>query len=493
MKKICSCLLIFCILLSLVTPCFAEGASDPSQPEETAPQTTEADVQQAAIHSSCKTLDSQAPIAGSTHFALSGRSAIVYDYASDTLISTYNADLRAYPGSQTKIMVCLLAAENLDGNETILVTQNAIDSVPDNSYHSGFINGEKVTVSDLMHAAMLDSGNDAVAILATRISGNVDDFVELMNTRAAEIGCTGTHFQNPYGIQHTDHYTTARDMARIVAEGMGYKSFWECYTAERYEMPATEYSESRRFYTDNYLRFQSSMFSYYDPRVQGGRTCVTQEDVYNLVVTIKQGEMQLIVVVMEAGYVFDEKIYGIVSFGNIDDAITLYDYAFDNYQFTNVTYSGQSITQCAVANGANDVVLSAKNSVSTILPKGVRSTDIRQVISLKKDMMTAPLDAGLTVGTLELWYGSICVGSTDLVTQYSVGLGSADNPLEPIVQVEGEEAAKSNIMANLLQALGGIFLVVLVLFGFLAFRSSRIRSKQKKRSDRQRRASGRRG
>lgn len=495
MKKFWSFVCILALLLSMTLPVLAE--TDDTVPETTV-ETTEvlaggnAALQQNSALASCKGLDSQSPITSGTKFTLFGRSAIVYDCTSDTLVTSYNADQRAYPSSQTKIMVCLLAAENLDPNEVITVSSAAISEVSYQYYTTGFEVAEQLTVMDLMQAAYLDSGNDAVVILGMRIAGSMEAFLDMMNQRAAELGCTGTNFQNCYGIQHPEHYTTARDLAKIVAEGMKYDSFMECYTAVKYEIPANEYAEARTFYSDNYLQFQSSMFAYYDERVQGGRMCRTDEDLYNIVVTVKEGSMRLLVVVMEATYVYNEKIFGITSFGNIEDAITLYNYAFDHLQYTNVAYTGQSITQQAVTGGANDVVLGAKESVSAVLPKTVKASDIRQVITVKKDLLTAPLNMGKTLGTLELWYGTTCIGTTDLISLSSVAVGSPDNPLEPTVAVAEGETGNTNILSMVLQIFGGIFIVILLLFLLLVFRSSRIRRKQQKRSTRQRRANQRR-
>ena len=120
--------------------------------------------------------------------------------------------------------------------------------IPDGST-AGIQPGETMTLGDLMYCAMLGSANEACNIIAVHISGSLSAFVEDMNERAAELGCTGTHFTNTHGLPDADHYTTARDFTLITREAMSHDLFFEISGTVSYTVPATNMSGSGSFRT----------------------------------------------------------------------------------------------------------------------------------------------------------------------------------------------------------------------------------------------------
>ena len=120
-----------------------------------------------------------------------------------------NADEKRYPASTTKIMTALLTLENVkDLNETVTAEQGDFAKVTADSSNADIKVGETVRVIDLLYALMLPSANEAAYMLARHVGGTSEHFVDMMNTRAEELGCTGTHFCNPCGLHEEDHYTT---------------------------------------------------------------------------------------------------------------------------------------------------------------------------------------------------------------------------------------------------------------------------------------------
>src|SRR5260221_6958604 len=115
--------------------------------------------------------------------------------------------------SCTKIMTALLAVEHGSLDQVITVGADAHALVRADSSYMGLGTGEKLTLRDLLYGLVLPSGNDAAIAIADGISGNVTDFVALMNQRAAQLGLTHTHFMNPHGLGAPNHYTSARDLA----------------------------------------------------------------------------------------------------------------------------------------------------------------------------------------------------------------------------------------------------------------------------------------
>lgn len=145
------------------------------------------------------------------------QSAIAIDAASGKVLWSKNPDVPRYPASTTKIMTGLLLAEHLKPDEIVTAPWD-VTLVKESSMHLKPF--EKLTAKDMLTALMLRSANDGCYAVAIRLAGSVDKFSDMMNARAKEIGCTGTHFHNPNGLNDPLHVTTARDLALIGREAM---------------------------------------------------------------------------------------------------------------------------------------------------------------------------------------------------------------------------------------------------------------------------------
>ena len=144
-----------------------------------------------------------------------------------------NADVKRYPASTTKIMTCIVALENCEFDEPVRISKRACNLSERNS-KMGLVPGETYTLIDLLYGLMLPSGNDAAIAIAEHVGGSVDGFAALMNKKAKELGMTGTHYVNPHGLHHTDHYTTARDMALLTAYAFENDTFREIVATAEY-------------------------------------------------------------------------------------------------------------------------------------------------------------------------------------------------------------------------------------------------------------------
>ena len=120
------------------------------------------------------------------------------DSSTGFVLHSKNANQKIYPASTTKVLTTIIAIENLDLTTPIVVTQTGI-AIPWDSSRSYLEVGEVITVENLLYCTLLSSGNDAANMLGEAVSGNIKDFVNLMNEKALEIGCTNTHFANAHG------------------------------------------------------------------------------------------------------------------------------------------------------------------------------------------------------------------------------------------------------------------------------------------------------
>ena len=183
---------------------------------------------------------------------------------------------KVYPASITKIITALLAFKNGNMDDVVTITQENV-TLEEGSQVVGFQEGDQVTMDQLVHCLLVYSGNDAASAIATHVGGSTENFVAMMNEYAAQLGCTGTHFTNPHGLQDENHYTTPYDIYLMLKEALNYPEFTEItqlpsYTVTFQHSDGSEESVSLTA-TDHYLTGEANI-----PKgvtVLGGKTGTT--------------------------------------------------------------------------------------------------------------------------------------------------------------------------------------------------------------------------
>ena len=195
---------------------------------------------------------------------IEGESAILMDMTTGTILYSKNADKAQYPASITKIMTALLGSESLKATDKFSMSETAAHGITDTQSSSIYADtGEEFTVEQALMAVMLQSANEMTLAIAEQTSGSVKKFVELMNLKARQLGCTNTHFNNPNGLPDEKHYTTANDMAKIARAAWFNPTFRKYCTTGYYEIPSTnKFSETR--YLLNHHKMMSGQAYAYD-------------------------------------------------------------------------------------------------------------------------------------------------------------------------------------------------------------------------------------
>ncbi len=165
---------------------------------------------------------------------VSARSAVLIEAESGDVIFGQNEQARLPMASTTKIMTALVALESLPLETIVTITADAVGVEGSSIY---LVEGEKLTLEELLYALLLESANDAAAAIAIAVAGSVAEFAELMNRKAAELGLTDTHFVNPHGLDHEEHYTTAYELAMITREALENPVFREICSTRRKTIP----------------------------------------------------------------------------------------------------------------------------------------------------------------------------------------------------------------------------------------------------------------
>lgn len=165
----------------------------------------------------------------------------------DTLevLFAQHPNARLYPASTTKIMTAYLALKYGTLDDTVTISKRAVD-VPSDSSTAHLLEGDVLTLKDLLYALMLPSGNDSAVAIAEQISGSVEAFVELMNTEANALGATNTHFVNPHGYQDKEHYTTAYDMYLMFRACIQDERFLDIISSKNYSTVIAQKDGSKR-------------------------------------------------------------------------------------------------------------------------------------------------------------------------------------------------------------------------------------------------------
>ena len=182
--------------------------------------------------------------------------AVLMDADTGAILYNKGMDEKRYPASITKIMTAMLALQSGKLNDTVTITQDNV-TLEDGSQVCGFVAGDQVTLDQLLHCLLVYSGNDAASAIAEYVGGNTENFVQMMNDYAAKLGCTGTHFSNPHGLQDENHYTTPYDIYLMLNEAFTYPEFTEItelpsYTVTYTGSDGTEKSTTLTA-TDHYL------------------------------------------------------------------------------------------------------------------------------------------------------------------------------------------------------------------------------------------------
>lgn len=253
--------------------------------------------------------------------AVTADAAVLIERSTGTVLYAKNADKSEYPASTTKIMTALLTLENCAGDETVDFTRTAIYALTPGASHIGMTAGEQLSVTDCLYGLLLPSANEVANALAEHISGTMSDFVELMNARALELGCTNTHFQNPNGLHDENHTTSAHDLALIFQACLSTPDFIKIDSAKTYVIAPTNLVDESRPMKTTHKMLQTDS-EYYDERVICGKTGHTPEAGGCLITYAESGGMGLICVVM-----------GAEQPNEYTDTKALLDYGFSSFSY----------------------------------------------------------------------------------------------------------------------------------------------------------------
>ena len=307
---------------------------------------------------------------GNTIGAISARSACLVDADSGKLLYSKNADKRMPMASTTKVMTAIVAIESKVPLDTVIKIPKAAVGIEGSSVY--LVEGESITLEALLYSLLLSSANDASVAIAIAVAGSEDAFVELMNKKALELGLSNTHFSNPHGLDDKEHYTTARELAQIMAYALQNESFMTiCGT---YKKVLQRDGGTRLLVNHNRL-----LKAY--KGVIAGKTGFTKKSGRCLVSLAEREGLRLICVTLDAP-------------NDWADHTSLYDFGFTNYK--RVTPDRVAIDVPVISGTKGSVLVASQNELSMLIPSEL-SDKIEVTISAPR-FLFADVKKGEMVG-----------------------------------------------------------------------------------------------
>lgn len=411
-KNALICILLCLILFQSALPVC--GASDANENKT-------AVAQNASVENGCYSLDGKVPIMGNQQIISNMTAAFLFDVDTQTVLYALNPDMPIYPASLVKIMTALIAVEQGNLADMVTVKDRVIATVPRSAVTAYLQPNELISLSDLLYCMMVGSANDAAAVIADHVCGSQEAFVAEMNRKAAELGCTGTVFTNPHGLEEAQQVSTVRDIVKIINHAMKNPDFMTYFSEEYYVVPATNKYESRSLYTNNYLMYSvDNMRIYRDYRTTGGRTGLDSNDRRCVAATAQDRGRTLISVIFGAESKYDEEKKTTITFGGFTETSDLLTMGFENYTPMQVLYEGQVFRQYSVTGGENAVVVGSAESAYSVLPVNASPAELSFRYFDEENAFVAPVNKGQKMSTVQIWYGNVCVAQTDLFAMSEV-------------------------------------------------------------------------
>lgn len=376
---------------------------------------------------------------------------ILMEESTGTILYEKNMDEAHYPASITKIMTTLLALENGNLSDMVTFSDDAINNTEGSGIARDY--GEQMTLEQCLYGVMLESANECAYAVAEHVGGTVENFVDMMNAKAKELGCTNTHFANPHGLQDENHYTTAHDMALIAQAAYQNETFRIIIGTKMYTIPPTnKHAEETvlRNHHDMLCTYHNANRKYLYPYCVGGKTGYTATANSTLVTYAEKDGMTLICVVMDTQ-----------SPNQFIDTVNLFDYAFDNFQVLNVAendtdYSAETTVDNGNLDNIEPFVELDKDAV-IVLPKTAEFSDTSSSVEYNDS------DPEIA-GSITYTYAGRNVGKADIKTTGVVVEGYAfDNESTE----EEEQEAVSTVQVRPIVVV--LLIVAVILLGVLLF------------------------
>lgn len=324
---------------------------------------------------------------------VNANSALIVEVNTGKIVYEKDIYVQNYPASVTKILTAIITIENCKLDDVVTVSQSAISHIPDGYVVAPLRVGEQIKIKDLLYALMLKSANDAAYVLAEHVGGTNQEFSNMMNKKAKELGCKNTHFVNPNGIHNEEHYTTAYDMYLISNYAMKNKTFAQIVSTYEYTLSATNKYPYNNRIMKNTNNFINPKNAYYNKNVKGIKTGTTVQAGNCLITYSSDSGLEFITVVLGAK----------TSNSKFSETRKMINYAYDNYKLTKLHKKGDIIKNIEVDKATKETKelnLVISDEIIVMANKKIKVDKIEPEIVMNEKIV-APIKEGQELGTLK--------------------------------------------------------------------------------------------
>ncbi|MBI1175004.1 MAG: D-alanyl-D-alanine carboxypeptidase [Sideroxydans sp.] len=336
---------------------------------------------------------------------LAAKAYLLYDYTSGQFLLEQNGNERMEPASLTKLMTAYLVFHAIREHkfsltQTIHPSADAVHSESDESRM--FLQHDKpVSVDEMLHGLIIDSGNDAARELGLLVSGSEAAFADQMNQEAQRLGMHDTHFVNPTGLPDPQHYTTAHDLALLAAAiTRDFPEFYPIYGQREYQYNGIKQYNRNRLLWD-------------DPYVDGMKTGHTESAGFCLVTSAKRDNRRLIAVVLGTA----------TNSLRASESQKLLNYGFQNFEAVRLYQKDQPVTAIRLWKGTeNRLQVGFRRDLFLTIPKGMMA-QLKATMETRQPL-TAPITSGQKIGLLKVTLDGKPYGEFPLVALENVQLAN---------------------------------------------------------------------
>ncbi|MBR6329449.1 MAG: D-alanyl-D-alanine carboxypeptidase [Lachnospiraceae bacterium] len=254
---------------------------------------------------------------------VAAKTACLMDASTGAILYAKDMDSPQYPASTTKIMTCLLAAENCSMDEMVTFSKEAVFGIERDSSNVGMDVGQSITMEEALYCILLASANEVASAVAEHVGGSIEGFADMMNKRAAELGCTNTHFTNANGLHNDEHYTTAHDLCIIASAFFENEQLRKIASTTYIDIHATATQPDEFGIANHHKMLPGKTYDY--EYIVGGKTGYTTVAHQTLITCAEKNGMTLVCAVMR-----DEAPY------QYTDTRDLFEYGFDKFKRMNI-------------------------------------------------------------------------------------------------------------------------------------------------------------
>ncbi|MBO4941629.1 MAG: D-alanyl-D-alanine carboxypeptidase [Clostridia bacterium] len=402
-----------------------------------------------------------APLCAVAAPAVSGEAAILIDARTGNVLYEKNSEKVMFPASTTKIMTAIVALDAVEKGEISLeqpltLQKEAFDTLDPDGSSIGLKVGEEMKLINLLEGLLIASGNDAAVTIAQGVSGSIEAFVVRMNEKAKELGLSSTRFENPHGLHHPQHYTTAYDMSQMAFFAMKNKTFRGIVECAHIYLPATNMSDKRYFINTNNLVSRMRYPYYFYDYATGIKTGSTSEAGYCLVSSAQNGDKSVISVLFNAEdiSISHNESKAILEFG-------LTEFKAQRLAKRDDIFGEVKVKQAA--DGTDHLLLSAEENLDAMFPKNGDPSKVTITTEIPEKVY-APIKSGQVIGKAIFNYEGKKVGEVNLISTVEL-----DRHFLGFIQTLGEWLWGIKVIRLVVYVFFGLVLgfVALIVIGFV--------------------------